>query len=110
MEVHNLVAWPRRVAQLEPLQAAGSARVIGVTHYSPGAFGELRRAMEDRRIGAIQVPYNPHGHPTAQARRGPRLERDVESVILSSSGSWPTGSPSRRSFRHTPEQRRGLWR
>jgi len=68
-QVHNLVAWPRRVAQLEALQAAGSVRVIGLTHYSPGAFGELRRAMADRRIGAIQVPYNP-------------LERDVERAIL----------------------------
>lgn len=68
-QVHNLVAWPRRLAQLEGLRAAGSVRVIGLTHYSPDAFGELRRAMEDRRVGAIQVPYNP-------------LERDVERDIL----------------------------
>jgi aryl-alcohol dehydrogenase-like predicted oxidoreductase len=84
-QVHNLVAWPRRVAQLEPLQAAGSVRVIGVTHYSPGAFGELRRAMEDRRVGAIQVPYNP-------------LERDVESVILPAAADLGLGVIVMRSF------------
>jgi len=68
-QVHNLVAWQRRIEQLERLRAAGSVRAIGLTHYSPGAFGELRRAMQDPRVGAIQVPYNP-------------LERDVERGIL----------------------------
>ena len=50
-QVHNLEAWPRRVAQL------------------PHAFSELRRVMDDGRVGVIQVPYNP-------------VERDVEQVIL----------------------------
>jgi aryl-alcohol dehydrogenase-like predicted oxidoreductase len=68
-QVHNLVAWPRRVTQLERVKDEGRVRVIGVTHYSPSAFGELRRAMADPRVGAIQVPYNP-------------LERDVERSIL----------------------------
>lgn len=68
-QVHNLVAWPRRVSQLERLQARGAVRVIGVTHYSPHAFGELRQAMNDRRVGSVQVPYNPH-------------ERDIEKAIL----------------------------
>jgi aryl-alcohol dehydrogenase-like predicted oxidoreductase len=68
-QVHNLAAWPRRLDQLESLRAQGIARVIGVTHYSASAFGELRRAMEDRRVGAVQVPYNP-------------LQRDVEDEIL----------------------------
>jgi aryl-alcohol dehydrogenase-like predicted oxidoreductase len=68
-QVHNLVAWRRRVDQLERLQQAGSVRAIGLTHYSAGAFDELQRAMDDPRVGAIQVPYNP-------------LERDVERGIL----------------------------
>jgi len=68
-QVHNLVAWPRRLAELERLRVAGTVGVIGLTHYSRDAFAELRRAMADRRVGAIQIPYNP-------------LERDVESVIL----------------------------
>ena len=68
-QVHNLLAWPRRLARLEALQAEGRLRVIGATHYNPPAFDELRRVMEDPRIGAIQVPYNP-------------LEREVEAGIL----------------------------
>ena len=47
----------------------GADGVLGLTHYSAGAFGELRQAMQDPRVGAVQVPYNP-------------LERDVEDEIL----------------------------
>ena len=68
-QVHNLAAWPRRLDQLERRRDEGTVQVLGVTHYSPGAFGELRRAMQDPRVGALQVPYNP-------------LERDVEREIL----------------------------
>jgi aryl-alcohol dehydrogenase-like predicted oxidoreductase len=68
-QVHNLVAWPRRLDQLERLKAQGAARVLGLTHYSPSAFDELLRAMQDSRVEAIQVPYNPQ-------------ERSVEEVIL----------------------------
>lgn len=77
-QVHNLLAAPRRIAQLERLQARGAVRVIGATHYSPQAFPELRRVMEDRRVGAIQVPYNP-------------LERAVESEILPAAADLGVG-------------------
>lgn len=56
-QVHNLAAWPRRIAQLEQHQARGNVGGIGVTHYSPQAFAELRRTMDNRRIGAIQILY-----------------------------------------------------
>jgi len=68
-QVHNLVAAQRRIAQLAALQKGGAVRVIGLTHYTPSAFPELRRLMADPRVGAIQVPYNPG-------------ERAVESDIL----------------------------
>ena len=68
-QVHNLVAWPARLAQLARLVAGGAVGVIGVTHYSASAFGELERAMRDRRVSAIQIPYSP-------------LEREVERTIL----------------------------
>lgn len=68
-QVHNLLAWREQLAQLEELQQAGKVRAIGATHYSPSAFGELRRMMETGRISAIQIPYNP-------------VERDVEREIL----------------------------
>lgn len=84
-QVHNLVAWRRRIAQLERLQARGSVGLIGVTHYSPDAFAELRHVMEDRRIRAVQVPYNP-------------LERDVESVILPAAADLGLGVIVMRPF------------
>jgi aryl-alcohol dehydrogenase-like predicted oxidoreductase len=68
-QIHNLVLWREHLAQLERLRDEGRIGAIGATHYSPSAFGELRRVMETGRIGAIQIPYNP-------------LERDVERVIL----------------------------
>ena len=68
-QVHNLVAWPRRLDQLERLRDAGVVRAIGATHYSAHAFDELARVMRSGRIDAVQVPYNP-------------WQREVEREIL----------------------------
>lgn len=68
-QIHNLVGWRDHLPMLERLRDEGRIAVIGATHYSPSAFGELRRVMETGRIGAIQIPYNP-------------LEREVEREIL----------------------------
>lgn len=68
-QVHNLVAWARRLSRLEALRAEGKVRAIGATHYSASAFEELAQVMRSGRIDAIQIPYNP-------------LQRDVERTIL----------------------------
>jgi len=68
-QVHNLASWREQLKSLEAKQAEGHVRIIGATHYSSSAFGELATVMKSGRIGAIQVPYNPR-------------ERDVEKVIL----------------------------
>jgi aryl-alcohol dehydrogenase-like predicted oxidoreductase len=68
-QVHNLLSWREQLTLLEQLRDQGRVRLIGATHYSPSAFGELRRVMETGRIAAIQIPYNPR-------------EREVESVLL----------------------------
>jgi aryl-alcohol dehydrogenase-like predicted oxidoreductase len=68
-QVHNLVAWPRRLDLLERLRDEGRVDALGATHYSPSAFGELAEVMRSGRVGAIQIPYNPR-------------ERDVEREVL----------------------------
>ncbi len=68
-QIHNLAQWRDHLPMLEAERDAGRIGVIGATHYSPSAFGELATVMKTGRIGAIQVPYNPR-------------EREVERTIL----------------------------
>ena len=68
-QVHNLVRTSARLDLLERLRDEGRVGVIGATHYSASAFGELADVMRGGRIGAIQIPYNPR-------------QREVEREIL----------------------------
>jgi diketogulonate reductase-like aldo/keto reductase len=68
-QIHNLINWLESLPLLEGLRDRGNVRAIGVTHYSRGAFPELRQVMKTGRISVIQVPYNP-------------LEPEVEREIL----------------------------
>jgi aryl-alcohol dehydrogenase-like predicted oxidoreductase len=68
-QIHNLRAWRQQLEWLEHERDAGRLRLIGATHYSPGAFAELGGVMRTGRIDVIQIPYNP-------------VEREVERTIL----------------------------
>jgi aryl-alcohol dehydrogenase-like predicted oxidoreductase len=68
-QIHNLVGWRTRLDQLERRRERGELDVIGATHWQTGAFAELESVMRTGRIGAVQVPYNPH-------------QREVEDRIL----------------------------
>ena len=72
-QVHNLVSWQDHLTWLEPERAEGRIDLLGVTHYSPSAFGELARALRTGRFQTVQVPLNPH-------------ERDCEREILPLAG------------------------
>jgi diketogulonate reductase-like aldo/keto reductase len=68
-QVHNLVAWEEHLPWLEQERESGRIGRIGVTHYSPGAFAELERALRSGRFETLQVPLNPR-------------ERECERVLL----------------------------
>jgi aryl-alcohol dehydrogenase-like predicted oxidoreductase len=57
-QVHNLVAWQKRLATLEQLRDAGKVTSVGVTHYAHSAFVEMMQIMRSGRVTCVQVPYN----------------------------------------------------
>lgn len=57
-QVHNLVAFEKRLATLEKLRDAGRVRVVGATHWSHASFDELARAMRAGRLGMVQLPLS----------------------------------------------------
>ena len=59
LQVHNLVGWRAHLGWLEAEREAGRIGGIGVTHYQPGAFGELETALRTGRFRSVQVPLNP---------------------------------------------------
>ncbi len=59
-QVHNLFSWREHLPWLESARESGHIGRLGVTHYSPSAFGELEEALATRRFETLQVPLNPH--------------------------------------------------
>ena len=84
-QVHNLVAWRKRLDQLQRLKDAAAVRIIGVTHYSSSAYDDLLIAMRDPRVQAVQIPYNPE-------------QRAVESKILPTAADLGLGVIVMRPF------------
>jgi aryl-alcohol dehydrogenase-like predicted oxidoreductase len=95
-QVHNLVAWPARLAQLERLRDEGRARAIGATQGDSAAFSELERVMRSGRITSIQVPYDAFNR-AAELRILPLAEElDLGVVVMAPlrHGTLVTDAPS----------------
>jgi diketogulonate reductase-like aldo/keto reductase len=59
-QVHNLVSWRDHLEWLETEREAGRIGRIGITHYSPLAFGEVAEAMASGPFETVQLPLNPY--------------------------------------------------
>ena len=68
-QVHNLVAWQEHLLWLESEREARRIGLLGVTHYSSRAFGELATALRTGRFQTVQLPYSP-------------MERECERELL----------------------------
>ena len=69
LQVHNMAGWRVVVPYLAELRAQGRIGAVGVTHYDPGAFGEIEVACKTGQVDVIQIPYN-------------LMERQVERRLL----------------------------
>ncbi|MHA6795531.1 aldo/keto reductase [Pseudonocardia bannensis] len=69
MQIHNLVAWQDHLRTLAEAREAGKIDLIGATHWSAAAFGELETVLKAEQVSTVQIPYNP-------------FEREVEKRIL----------------------------
>jgi aryl-alcohol dehydrogenase-like predicted oxidoreductase len=66
-QVHNLANWKAQLKLLEGLRDDGKVSVVGATHYQASAFPELMEVMRTKRIGMVQIPYNPIAQQAAKA-------------------------------------------
>jgi aryl-alcohol dehydrogenase-like predicted oxidoreductase len=58
MQIHNLVDWRTHLVTLRRWKEEGKIRYIGVTHYTPSAYGELARVIESEDLDFVQLNYS----------------------------------------------------
>jgi aryl-alcohol dehydrogenase-like predicted oxidoreductase len=57
MQIHNLVDWRTHLPTLKAWKAEGRIRLIGITHYTPSAHGDLEAVMKAERWDFVQLNY-----------------------------------------------------
>ena len=86
-QVHNLVAWEEHLPWLEAEREAGRIDKLGVTHYSPSAFGELARALRTERFQTLQIPLNPRERAAERELLPLAAELGVAVIVMEPLGS-----------------------
>ncbi len=69
VQVHNLLDADTQLETLRRQKAEGRIRYVGVSHYTPGAYGEIARLLSTERIDFLQINYSV-------------LEREAEERLL----------------------------
>jgi aryl-alcohol dehydrogenase-like predicted oxidoreductase len=82
-QVHNLVAWRQYLPLLHDLQAAGSIRATGITHYAQSAFPALIDIMESEEIGTVQIPYSAVDREVQRRILPLAAEREIGVIVMS---------------------------
>ncbi len=57
LQVHNLVDWRTQLATLRAWKKEGRIRYLGITHYTPSAYGELESVMRAETPDFVQLDY-----------------------------------------------------
>jgi len=57
MQVHNLLDWRTQLATLRAWKREGRIRYLGVTHYTPSAYGDLEAVMRAETLDFVQFDY-----------------------------------------------------
>lgn len=86
-QIHNLVSWQEYLPILRSLQAEGSIRATGITHYAHSAFPALIDIMETEEIGTIQIPYNAVDHEAERRILPLAHERNIGVIVMSPLGT-----------------------
>lgn len=93
-QIHNLQAWEEHLLWLEAERDAGRIDRLGVTHYSPGAFGELARALRTGRFEVVQLPLNPHERECERELLPLAAELGVAVIVMRPLGEGALVRPS----------------
>jgi diketogulonate reductase-like aldo/keto reductase len=58
MQIHNLVDWRAHLLTLNEWKQRGKVRYLGISHYTPSAYGQLEAVMREHALDFVQLNYS----------------------------------------------------